>query len=242
MTILGVDFSHWQGKPDCQKLADNNVKFGIVKAGEVLVRRPNKPLYYDDKHDRNIIKLGEAGIITGDYYYYHPSGGASKQANHYAEIYNRMKPDLPPVIDIEDRDAMKPADVSRQLLVFIDELKKRTGRQPIIYSRNGFLVNECGNPDWPDGVLFWIARYASKIGDLSPKIKDKVIMWQYTDKLKIPGVPVMDGNYWLKSEDELKQLAGKKPLPITGTATAHIAPLCAGKKVREWLDKIINGM
>jgi lysozyme len=240
--ILGVDLSHWNGKPDCQKLADNNVKFGIVKAGEVLVHKPNKPLYYDSMHDRNIIKLQEAGIITGDYYYWHPSAGVSVQARHYVEIYKRMKPDLPPVVDVEDRDGMKPADVRTQLLAFISRLQDDLRVAPIVYSRNGFLVNECGNPDWPDGVLFWIARYASKIGDLSPKIKDKVIIWQYTDKLKIPGVPVMDGNYWLRSEDELEKLAGRKPIPILGTATAHIAPLCAGKKVREWLDKIINGV
>jgi len=224
MAILGVDFSHWQGKPDCQKLADNNVKFAIVKAGETLVHKPGKPLFYDKQHDRNIIKLQEAGIIAGDYYYFHPSAGVSVQARHYVEIYKRMKPDLPPVIDIEDKDGMKPADVGKQLLAFISRLQEDLRVAPIVYSRNGFLVNECGNPDWPDGVLFWIA-----------------LMWLYTDKLKIPGVPVMDGNYWLRSEDELVKLAGKKPLPVTGTATAHIAPLCLGKKAREWMGKIING-
>jgi len=55
-------------------------------------------------------------------------------------------------------------------------------------------------------------------------------------------LPLLDGNYWLRSEDELQKLAGKKPIPILGTATAHIAPLALGKKAREWLDKIINGV
>ena len=227
MTILGVDFSHWQSKPDCQKLADNGVKFAIVKAGEVLVRKPNKPLYFDGQHDRNIIKLNEAGVICGDYYYFHPSAGASKQANHYAEIYNRMKPDLPPVIDIEDKDGMLPKDVAKQLLVFIDELKKRTNRQPIIYSRNGFLVNECGNPDWPDGTLFWIARYSTQIGDLSPKIKPNVVMWQFTDRIKLPGLPVMDGNYWLRDLAELSALVNKGVSPephVIGKAYGSLAP------------------
>jgi len=204
-------------------------KFVIVKAGEIAGIRTKgvQSLFYDDKHDRNIAGLKANDIISGDYYYYHPSAGASKQANHYAEIYNRTKPDLPPVIDVEDRDGMLPKDVSKQLLVFIDELKKRTGRQPIIYSRNGFLVNECGNPDWPAGTLFWIARYSTAIGDLSPKIKPHVVMWQYTDRLKLPGLPVMDGNYWLRDIGELSALAGKcvSPEPhVIGKAYGSLAP------------------
>ena len=206
MAIKGVDFSHWQSKVDCSKLAKAGIKFAIVKAGEVHIKHKNKPAVDDPLHDRNIRELKAAGIICGDYYYYHPSIGAAKQARHYAAIRARNEPDLPPVIDLEDRDAMKPADVARQVLAFYQELVNRTGRQPIIYSRNGFIVNDCGNPAWPADTLFWIARYGLTIGDLSPKIKPNVIMWQYTDKLKIPGCPVMDGNYWLGTEIDLNYL------------------------------------
>jgi hypothetical protein len=119
-------------------------------------------------------------------------------------------PDLPPVIDIEDTDKMKPVDVGSQLIAFIEEIKTHIGRHPIIYSRNAFLVNQAGNPDWPAGTLFWMARYATKIGDLSPKIKPHVVIWQFTDRLKLPGLPLMDGNYWLRSQEELAQLASGK--------------------------------
>ena len=202
MAIKGVDFSHWQAKVNCQKLAAAGIKFAIVKAGEVHIKTTNKPAVDDPLHDRNIRELKEAGIICGDYYFYHPSIGAAKQARHYAAIRARNEPDLPPVIDLEDRDAMAPKDVARQVLAFYVELGLRTGRQPIIYSRNGFIVNDCGNPAWPAGTLFWIARYGLTIGDLSPKIKPNVVMWQYTDKLKIPGCPVMDGNVWMASDEE----------------------------------------
>jgi len=208
--ILGVDCSHWQGKPDWNKAGKAGVRFAIIKAGEVLVLKPNKSLYYDNQHDRNIAKIKEAGIISGDYYYFHPSAGASKQARHYAEIYLKSKPDLPPVIDVEDTDKMKPLDVQKQLMATIDAVREKTGRREIIiYSRNGFIVNQMGDPDWDKDIWFWIARYASKIGDLSPKIKDRVAIWQYTDKLKLPGLPTMDGNYWLKDENLLHTLAGK---------------------------------
>jgi GH25 family lysozyme M1 (1,4-beta-N-acetylmuramidase) len=215
-SILGVDFSHWQGKPDCQKLKDNGVRFAIVKAGEVLVNRPNKPLYFDDKHDRNIAQLKAVGIPCSSYYYFHPSAGASKQANHYASIWKKNPPDLPPVIDCEDSDGYLPKDVGRQLLAFIDAIKQKIGIQPIVYSRNGFLVNNCGNPDWPTGTKFWIARYAQTIGSLSPKIKDNTIIWQYTDRIKLPGLPVMDGNWWVQRDEEFTKFVSntEQPLPI----------------------------
>ena len=205
--ILGVDFTHWQSLVNTEKLRSNGVRFAIVKAGETLVTKPNKPLYTDGLHDRHIRELKSVGILCGDYYYFHPSAGASRQAAHYAGLYFRNPPNLPPVIDVEDNDRMRPAEVGRQLLAFIAELSQHIGRQPIIYSRNSFLVNQAGNPDWPAGTLFWIARYASKIGDLSPKIKPNVVLWQFTDRLKLPGVTLLDGNYWLRSLEELHQLA-----------------------------------
>lgn len=200
MAIKGVDFSHWQAKVNCEKLAKAGIRFAFVKAGEVHIRHKNKPAVDDELHDRNIRELKAAGIICGDYYYFHPSAGAAKQARHYAAIRARNEPDLPPVIDIEDTDGMNPANVEAQLFAFITELTKRTIRIPIIYSRNGFLVNQCGNPIWFSKMLFWIARYGPTIGDLSPNIKPGVVMWQYTDKLKIPGCPVMDGNIVVASD------------------------------------------
>jgi lysozyme len=206
--IRGVDFSHWQAKLSTDKLKAAGIAFAIVKAGEVYIKTVGKPAVKDILHDRNISELKRSGIICGDYYYFHPSAGASKQARHYAQIYQKNPPDLPPVIDIEDTDGYKPLDVGKQLLAFIAELKARINRDPIIYSRNGFLVNQCGNPNWPAGTLFWIARYGLTIGDLSPKIKPNTVIWQYTDKLNIPGCPKLDGNQWLRSMNELNYLAG----------------------------------
>ncbi len=223
--ILGVDFCHWQSLVSADKLKSNGVMFAIVKAGEVYIKTFNKPTIKDELHDRNIAELKRVGIICGDYYYFHPSAGASKQARHYAEIYLKNPPDLPPVIDIEDADRMKPAEVGAQLLAFIAELTKCIGRQPIVYGRNGFLYGDAGNPDWPAGTLFWIARYASKIGDLSPKIKPNVVMWQFTDRMKLPGLPLMDGNYWLKSTEELHQLAKAKGTQVQPPVQTPVNPI-----------------
>ena len=215
--ITGVDFSHWQAQVNFEKLVQANIVFAIVKAGEILVRKQGKPEYKDNQHDRNIAGLKAAQIICGDYYYFHPSAGASKQARHYAQLYLKNEPDLPPIIDVEDHDGMKPSDVANELFAFIDGLRDKIGREPIIYSTNSFLVSRVGNPSWDRKTLFWIARYNTAIKELSEKIKQNVVMWQYTDRLKLPGLPAMDGNYWLRELSELYKLANKdesSPIPV----------------------------
>jgi lysozyme len=211
-SIMGIDCSHWQSKLNADKLKANNAKFAFVKAGEVWIGYPGKPVVDDHEHDRSIRELKRVGIPCGDYYYWHPSAGASLQVRQYAEIYNRTKPDLPPVIDIEDTDGYKPADVKRQLFAFIDGLRKVIDRPVIIYSRNGFIVNQIGDPTWPKDTMFWIARYAQTIGSLSLKIKEQTIIWQFTDRMKLPGLPALDGNWWVKSEAEFDEFCKVQPV------------------------------
>lgn len=215
-SILGIDSSHWNGKLNTDKLKDNNIKFAFVKAGEVNL---DGSLFNDDQCDRSIRELKRVNIPCGLYYYFHPSKGSSKQARHFAEIYNKNKPDLPPVIDVEDTDKYLPKDVCSNLFSFIHGIEDNLGQTPIIYSTNSFIVSKIGNPNWNPETKFWIARYNTSIKDLSIKIKDNVIIWQFTDKLLIPGIKPIDGNYWIKSDDEFNKFINKssvnEPIEIT---------------------------
>lgn len=237
---MGLDCSHWQSKPDWTKAKTAGVRFVIVKAGETLVRKPGAPLYFDDKHDRNIAALKAVGISCGSYYYFHPSAGASKQANHWASIWKKNPPDLPPFIDIEDTDGYLPNDVCKQLFAFIDAVEDKIGITPIVYSTNSFLVSKVGNPNWKPETKFWIARYNTSIKDLSVKIKDNVIMWQFTDRLKLPGLPVMDGNYWIRSESEFNQFT---KVPPVGHDPIEIARIKLGiLPFRRNIERIIDNI
>jgi len=210
--ILGVDFSHWQSKVDFSKLVANDIQFAIFKAGEIPTT--SKKEYWDDMYERNIREAKEHSIISGAYYYWHPSIGASRQARHFIAIMDIYgKPDLPPVIDAEDTDGgMHPVDIAKQMKAFSDYLENAGYRKPIIYSRWGWLVNQAGftklpSADWYKDHYLWLAQYNDKL-IYKPADMSKVIMWQYTDRLKLPGIGVgLDGNYWLKSAQELYDLA-----------------------------------
>ena len=204
--IKGVDFSHWQGKVAFEKLLVNDIRFAIFKAGETPTG--SKQEFLDDMYQRNIREAKEYGIISGAYYYFHPSIGAARQARHFDTIMKTYgMPDLPPVIDTEDTDKMDPEDIAEVLKAFIDALVAMGYRKPIIYSRWGFLVNQVGEPAWLKDHLLWLAQYNTQLTN-KPKDMSNVIMWQYTDRLSLPGLCGLDGNYWLKSEKELNELAG----------------------------------
>lgn len=207
--IIGVDMSHWQGNIDFSKLAYHNIRFAIFKAGEIPTG--SRTEFTDPRYARNIVEAPRNGIITGAYYFFHPAIGASQQARHFDAVMDKFgRPDLPPVIDVESTDNLPPVKVAAVLKAMIDALVARGYRLPVIYSRWGFLVNQVGEPYWLKEHFLWLAQYNTTL-TVKPRDMSKVIIWQYTDKLRLAGIGVnLDGNYWLKSEAELLALV-KKP-------------------------------
>ncbi|MDO9546900.1 MAG: GH25 family lysozyme [Pelolinea sp.] len=210
--IKGVDFCHWQANIDFSKLVNNGIKFAIFKAGEIPASSRNE--FTDEMYQRNITESKIHHIICGAYYFFHPVISAARQARHFDTVMQKFgQPDLPPVIDVEVEDKMEPDEIASELKAMSDALVSRGYRTPIIYSRWGFLVNKVGEPYWIKNHMLWLAQYSNNLVN-KPADMSNVIMWQYTDKLKVPGIGVaLDGNYWLKSEEELLQLV-KQPEPI----------------------------
>ena len=210
--IIGVDMSHWQANIDFAKLAYHNIRFAIFKAGEIPTG--SRTEFTDPKYARNIEEARKHSIITGAYYFFHPAIGASQQARHFDAVLDKFgQPDLPPVIDVESTDNLPPVKIAAVLKAMIDGLMARGYRRPIIYSRWGFLVNQVGEPFWLKDHFLWLAQYNTTL-TVKPRDMSKVIIWQYTDKLRLAGIGVnLDGNYWLKSEAELLALV-KKPAVV----------------------------
>jgi len=225
-----VDYSHWQGKVNGDKLRNNNIRGAIVKAGEVWMNVSGKPAIKDNLHDWNINELKRAGLITGSYYYWHPKAGASKQYNHYWEISKNFKIDFPPILDVEEFDGYNSAnkvEVERQLLAMIWGIEKLFKRKPIIYTRSNLWGSMLGNPDWGKDYLFWFAQYNLRMDYPNSKISNNVIIWQYTDRLNIPGLTKIDGDYWLKDEQALKDVIGNSyqpPISPTPNPNPNIPP------------------
>lgn len=220
--IYIVDFCHYQKGVDPQKLIAGGVSAAIVKDGETWVHYKGKNYNYlgefvekpaidDEYYDENMKRLQENSLPCGSYYYYHPSAGNNKQLNHWKSLWERHEHNFPPILDCEDHDGItNKNEVARQIRVMLEGMAKFSGRQPIVYTRSGWWNYYAGDPDFGRDYMFWLAQYSTKFTLRgTEKIKNNVIMWQFTDRAKIPGCPTMDGNWWTKSEEEFYELTHK---------------------------------
>jgi len=253
-TRLGTDISRHQGKPNFDKIKGHNVSFLFAKAGEYM-KDKQYPEWDDPEYKRNRAEAKRVGIPFGAYYYFHANVGASDQARHFLRIINESeKPDFPLVVDIEVTDGQTPAQIANNLYSFISYLEKRGWTDIIIYTRNGFWVNSVGNPAWSKNHTFWLAhyprtdiitepfKYTAKPEGVSAGIHR--IIWQFTERMQLPGLPNMDGNWWLGTDDEFADLSGRGVGEVTVPSEPPVEPPIeppvevVQKKVRILADKL----
>lgn len=235
---LGTDISHWQGQPNFDKMKEHGISFMFAKAGEWSMSRDKA--YFDPEYGRNRAEAKRVGIPFGAYYYFHPAVGASAQAKHFLRIVGESnKPDFPLAIDVETTDNRTPAQIANNLYSFITYIEQRGWEKPIIYTRNGFWVNDVGHPAWGEEHLFWIAqyprtdiitepfKYTTKPSGLSDGI-DRII-WQFTERMQLPGLPNMDGDWWTSTEEEFERLTS---FGVGGIPTPEDPPQFIPFKIR----------
>jgi len=172
-------------------------------------------------------------IITSN-----PQNTLSNQARHYKRLWSAY-PKYPIILDVEDTQKVQPKEMARRVKIMLDSMEEFSGMKPVIYTRNGFWVNQVGNPDWSDDYMFWLAQYPK----LTNKSMQNVIMHQFTDRLSIPGCPAMDGNYWLGTEAEFYELLSDKeiiPYAIEQIEENRIKKsiFALSRKNRQWLENI----
>jgi lysozyme len=220
--ILGIDISHWQANIDFEKVKSENISFVIAKAGETWLS--TKQPTDDPRYVRNATECKRLGIPFGAYYFFHPSFGASEQARHFLKVVNENGgTDFPLVVDVEVNDGLPPAKCSEVLYSMLTRLETETGRKPIIYTRNGFWVNQYGNPAYSKDYKFWLAQYplidpitdpfkfSGRMAGTSPGVNP--IIWQFTEKMRLPGLPTLDGNFWLGTPEEFIELTQGGVIP-----------------------------
>lgn len=204
--ILGCDLSHWNANVNMAKVAKAGVKFMIAKCSDANMTTGVE--YFDDKFLQNIINAKREGILTGAYHFFQPKFSASSQARAYFNQCSKVKPDLPPVIDLETSGGQSNAVVKANVLAFAQKTKELWGEYPIIYSRDG-LIKQFGLMDYiKDPNLYWKAMYSNKPTGYPSKF------WQFSEKFRIPGIACnLDGDYYLGTIEELTASAGT-PSPI----------------------------
>ncbi len=194
--VWGIDLSHHQADIDWDKLKEQKPHFVYLKTTEGCT-------IYDTKYEENYRKARKAGITVGSYHFFSYRSNGRAQAEHFLKRAKYKTGDLPLVLDAEYRGNMPSEKIVRQeLIAFLKVITTRTGYKPIIYCDydyyeqylKGHLKNE---------HQLWIC-------DFRHEPDAKWLIWQTTDKFKIPGVDGnVDFNIFNGSKQKLNNLLKK---------------------------------
>ncbi|GAA3369757.1 lysozyme [Streptomyces sannanensis] len=204
----GHDVSSHQKDVDWSEAKQKGAEFVYVKATEShTYRNPYFGRQYNGSRG--------AGIIRGAYHFAVPDkSGGKQQARFFVSNGGGWRSDgwtLPPAVDLEGNPYGRnkcyglsaPAMVS-WIKAFSDEVKRRTGRRPVIYTTTHWW-NECTGRSTAFGAghALWLARYGSSPGAL-PAGWSYWTIWQHDNGSgSLPG----DQNLFNGSLGRLKKFA-----------------------------------
>lgn len=201
--IQGIDVSHHQGDIDWPRLAEQPIHFIYIKATEG-----------GDHKDRlfrsNWDQAKAVGIRRGAYHFFRPGTPVLYQVINFIRSVKLEEGDLPPVVDIEVRDGVKPDKIIESLSTWLLWIEAYYGMPPIIYSNQDFY-NDYLAGHFPEHMC-WIARYSEAEPGLgSQKEWD---FWQYGNRGQMDGIAgYIDFNVFrgdLKAFESLQRPAMKK--------------------------------
>ncbi|MDG4863560.1 lysozyme [Streptomyces sp. T-3] len=203
----GHDVSSHQKNVNWQKAKSKGARFVYVKATE---SNWYKNPYFSQQYNGS----RNAGIIRGAYHFAVPSESSGRtQAAYFLRNGGKWTRDgwtLPPALDIEYNpyDSKKCYGLSKSKMVgwvasFSNEVKRQTGRRPVIYTNTNWWKRCTGNYGGFGGNhALWLARYSSSPGEL-PNGWNFLTFWQYDNGGRLPG----DQNLFNGSPAQLKRFA-----------------------------------
>jgi lysozyme len=203
---LGCDVSHWQGEVNFAKMYDAGARFVFLKASQAN--------WTDGRFAANYAMARKTPLLVGVYHYLDWTAPAVEQARYFAKIVADYPPDLPPVVDYEERkSAPERSKAIAQATAFMAEFENLTGRAMMIYTSPGYW-KEFGLGESPFFASrpLWIAHYGVN-NPTVPRPWSTWEFWQYTDRGdgRRYGVSSrqIDLNYFNGTEQELFARYGK---------------------------------
>ncbi|MCQ2287722.1 MAG: hypothetical protein MJZ74_01330 [Muribaculaceae bacterium] len=176
----GIDISRHQKNIDWDRLAtDKNVRYVYIKATEGTS-------YKDPKYAENLNEARRHKIPVGAYHFMRTGSSVDAQFAQYTSVVKKEEQDLLPMLDVEVRQGWTNQQMQDSVMKFCDLLEKHYGCKPLVYTNAHFYHNVL-NAVVKDYPLF-IARYASNEPTLSGGTK--WILWQFSDKGRLPGIDV----------------------------------------------------
>jgi GH25 family lysozyme M1 (1,4-beta-N-acetylmuramidase) len=193
---FGIDVSHYQGVVDWDKVDADTVPYPI---SFVVVKATQGKDMVDGKYRHNWQEAKKRGFRVGAYHFYVFKDDPVEQARNYIKNVSLSDGDLMPIVDVEFNCAscttpgIPEAQLVADLKKYIAEIKNHFGKEPLIYSFEGFYTPYL-KKEFSD-YLYWMAWYPNKPSrELEAQIdpdnpaKPQVVCWQFMPTGHVPGI------------------------------------------------------
>ncbi len=179
----GIDVSHHQGNIKWDKVADDGIRFALIKASEALT-------FKDRKFETNTKGCRDNAIRCGAYHFFRPGKDGRQQADNLLSQLDKVnfgqKGDLLPALDCEDFDESSKSKYRDELQACLDRIEIKIGKKPIIYTLRSFW-KRIGNPDFSSYPL-WVVDLSSVDSPRLPKHWADYVIWQYSFTGSVSGI------------------------------------------------------
>ena len=201
----GMDVSSFQGNVNWTAAYNHGARFAYIKATEgTSYRNPYFGQQYNGSYN--------AHIIRGAYHFALPNlSSGTAQADWFVNHGGGWSADgktLPPAIDLEYNPygstcyGLSHSQMVSWVHAFVNRVKSRTGRDPVIYTSTSWWTLCTGNNGGFSANPLWIPRYGSSVGGL-PRGWSFQTIWQNADHGVFPG----DHDYFNGSDARVKAFA-----------------------------------
>lgn len=179
--IHGIDVSRyqhiiaWEEVRDMQ-VADIRIGFAFIKATEGVGN-------VDPQFARNWRRSRASKLVRGAYHFFIASKDGRLQAQNFIRRVELESGDLPPVLDVEQRNGVSKAQLQREVKEWLAIVENHYKVKPIIYTNVDFYHQNLGSAfdDYP----LWVAHYYEQ---RQPRIKRDWNFWQHSDRGRVNGI------------------------------------------------------
>ena len=195
--LTGIDVASYQhpggAAIDWQAVRNSGQSFAFIKATEDS--NYTNPFFAADWNG-----AGAAGLYRGAYHFARPAlplSTAVDQARWFVSRTGVMSGgmDLPGVLDLESSGGLGQSDLAAWTRTWLGEVRRLTGKAPIVYTGYYFWRDSVGNPtDIGANYRLWLPSYPSDPNSttfrpLVPAGWGTWTFWQYSSSGTVSGIP-----------------------------------------------------
>jgi GH25 family lysozyme M1 (1,4-beta-N-acetylmuramidase) len=178
--LRGIDISNHQGNIDFAKVKAAGIDVVFTKATEGVG-------YTDPFLETNYKNAKAAGLKIGFYHYFTPldENDTRAEAKAFVDVIKGRDTDCRYALDIEEARGLDKATLSNLAKLFLDEVKRLTGKEVVLYTYTNFAQNNL--TDVLKSYPLWIAPYGVNTPGINPIWNDWV-GFQYSSSGAVDGI------------------------------------------------------